>query len=175
VKSVAIIGTRNPDTQQLLMAERLARVLSQDYGVTIATGGAYGIDQAAMRGSTDAQLAVYLPWRSYNQEIVPANAGRIVVADPVVHRTWFESVDRYHPNPRALTRGARALHARNFGIVADRNLVVAFPDEQGAGGTGQGIRIADGESIPVLQFNRNASMPSFEDILRQAVNILGWF
>lgn len=162
---VSIIGTREPSLAQGLYAENLARQLSYTHGVTIRTGGAYGIDQAAMTGASRPLLEVFLPWRAYNRAIVPANAGRIVVASPDTNPEWFASVDTYHPNPKALTPGGRALHARNYPLAAEVDLVLAFPNEQGIGGTGQGMRIARDKGVPVLQFNKNADLPSFESLL----------
>ncbi|TSA39542.1 hypothetical protein D4R30_00875 [archaeon] len=174
MKSVAIIGTRQPDTLQYQYAEELAEHLSHTFGVTIVTGGAYGIDQAAMAGALKPLLEVYLPWSTYNEHLVPADAGKIVVTNPTVHRQWFESVNRYHPNPAAVTtRGVRALHARNFGIVTGRDLVIAFPSDTGGGGTGQGIRIAEGESVPVLSFVRHGRLPAFVTVLHDVLTRLG--
>lgn len=172
MSSVAIIGTRAPDKLQTQYAAALASELSYRHDVTIATGGAFGIDQAAMTGAKLDRLMVYLPWRSYNQSIVPWTVATIVVADPAQHPAWFASVDQYHPNPSALTRGTRALHARNFGIVQDRTLVLAFPNDQGGGGTGQGIRIAKGLGVPVLQFERGSLIPPYSAVLADILQLL---
>lgn len=52
-------------------------------------------------------------------------------------------MDKHHPASWHLTPAARALHARNYGILEQADVVVAFPrDGKEAGGTGQGIRIA---------------------------------
>jgi hypothetical protein len=56
--------------------------------------------------------------------------------------------------------------------VASRDLVLAFPDEQGAGGTGQGIRIAKGLGIPVWQFNRFSTIPPVEQVLAEVLMLL---
>lgn len=73
------------------------------------------------------------------------------VYDPRPHRAWTGSVRTYHPAPERLTRGMFALHARNFGIVANAVAVIAAAkDSAQGGGTGQGIRIARGLGIPVI-------------------------
>lgn len=168
---VAIIGTREPDQFQRHYALRLALTLSRDFGVTIVTGAAYGIDHAAMNGAIPGKLIAVLPWASYNQDIVPGWAKKRIY-DPKRDLTWTESVRRYHPAPDKLTRGAFALHARNYGIIHKTCLTIAMPDDKGGGGTAQGIRIAKDLSIPVMQFNRGGFMPSFEQVLNQAVSRL---
>ena len=173
--TVAIIGTRKPDVGQREYAELLAHRLSLNYEVTIATGGAVGIDEAAMRGALISRLVVYLPWASYNNYLLPRYATCVVAGDAETHPDWFASVENYHPNPRALSRGMRALHARNFGIVSNSRLVLAFPSDDGGGGTGQGIRIAHGEGIPVMQFNRGEQLPAFETLLGDIVDTISGF
>lgn len=172
MSSVAIIGTRDPNVYQRMAATALASRLSRDHGITIATGGAYGIDQAAMNGAKPSLLEVYLPWASYNREVIPRDAGKIIIADPIRHRAWFESVDRYHPNPAALKHSVRALHARNYGIVIGRDLVIAFPHAEGSGGTGQGIRIAEAEGIPLWQFHQDSVIPPTDQLIQDVLVLL---
>lgn len=147
-RKVAIIGTREPSREQIENAAAVARLVSAK-GDSVATGGAYGIDLVAMDNTEPGCLFVYLPWASYNRSIVPSHA-RLVIYDPARDVDWRESVLRLHPAPTRLTRGALALHARNYGIVADADLVVAFPSAAG-GGTAQGIRIAASLNIPTLR------------------------
>lgn len=171
-KTVAIVGTRSPDSTQERRARFLANRLSHTYGCTITTGGAYGIDQAAMEGADADKLLVYLPWASYNQKIIPVGA-KTIVASTLHHPDWFASVQEYHPAPSKLTFGALALHARNYGIIEHTDLVIAFPDESGGGGTGQGIRIALGLNKPVMWFNKNKSDGFYiDEILANALGRL---
>jgi hypothetical protein len=117
-------------------------------------------------------LDICLPWASYNKEIIPKGA-RLIIADRFRTAEWFESVENYHPAPDKLTNGARALHARNFGVIQPAHLVIAFPDADGGGGTGQGIRIAEALNIPVMQFNKGAEAVLMNQTLLTAVNHLG--
>lgn len=153
----AIIGTRDPDEAQMEVAYRLAWAITTLGRKFVRTGAAYGIDQRAMEGSRPDRLKVYLPWGSYNRDLVPAGCS-VVVYTPSIHAAWADSVARFHPNPRALSRGAFALHARNFGIVSDPPVkaVIAFPGPSGSGGTGQGMRIARDLGIPVIQHNKGS-------------------
>lgn len=155
VKHFAIIGTRDPDAAQAEVAYRLAWAIAWLGRQIIRTGAAYGIDQKAMEGTGGRGLHVYLPWPSYNRDIIPASANRVVYT-PSIHTSWTESVTRFHPAASRLTRGALALHARNFGIIDGVHGVIALPNEDGGGGTGQGIRIAKALNIPVIQGNKGS-------------------
>lgn len=154
---VAIIGTRAPDIEQAVLARALANSLSRDYKVMISTGGALGIDHEAMESTEPGRLLVYLPWIPYNVNVIPHHA-RTIVYNPKIHSKWTESVSLYHPSPERLSKGAINLMARNYGIVEHANLVVAFPNETGEGGTGQGIRIAKALGIPVIQINKGTGL-----------------
>jgi hypothetical protein len=150
----AIIGTREPDLAQKLAARELAHRLSE-LNCLIRTGGADGIDTDAMIGTLKGHLRVYLPWASYNKAVIPEHA-EIVVYNPRSNGDWTRSVNLFHPAPNALSRGAFALHARNFGIVSGARGVIAMPDRLGGGGTGQGIRIAKALNIPLIQANKGS-------------------
>jgi hypothetical protein len=165
---IAIVGTREPDHKQKAAAFMLSVFLTNKFGMIVKTGGAVGIDEAAMQGAYPPLLEVILPWWGYNRNLIP-NGANIVVANPKIHPKWFESVDRLHPAPRHLGRGGRALHARNYGILEDVAFVAAMPDERGQGGTGQAIRIAQYLDIPYLQANRG-SIGSSEEYVRVALD-----
>ena len=151
--SYAIIGTRDPDENQREAARTLAFLIACLRRKKVRTGAAYGIDEAAMVGTQGTNLDVFLPWSSYNRDIVPSGS-RVVVYSPSAHPEWTASVARYHPAAARLSRGAFALHARNYGIVVGTKTVIAFPDPKGGGGTAQGIRIAHGLHIPVIQADK---------------------
>lgn len=151
---IAIIGTRDPDDKQTDAVVQLIKYLSILPNVTIATGGAIGIDSIAMNNAK--QLEVYLPWGGYNRGTIPAHA-KSIVYNPAVHGEWTASIS-LHPAQNRLSAGARSLHARNFGIVKDCDLVLAFPNTSGEGGTAQGIRIANKLGIHVMQFNKGSDI-----------------
>ena len=170
---VAIIGTREPTEDQLINARTLASTLSVE-GYTVATGAAYGVDHAAMQGATGpGVLEVYLPWPSYNKELVPAHAKRIVY-DDLKFPSWADSVQKYHPAPSRLTGAARKLMARNYGIVEGCALVIALPQKEGTGGTGQGIRIARALGTPLIQQAANVGLfdSSEEALVNLALDVL---
>lgn len=156
MKSVAIIGTKDHlDEKGFQRLYNLARRLVKA-GIRVRTGGAFQSDQAAMEGAASVDpgmLDVFLPWESYNKEIIPAGANTFTY-DEQSCPNWTRSVDEYHPNPGSLTRGSRALHARNYGIImypAPVDFVVAHPRNAtgNLGGTGQGMRIAEAMGIKI--------------------------
>lgn len=163
---IAIIGTREPDANQAQAAADLARELSR-LGYFIATGGADGIDNVAMRNTKEGKLLVYIPWHGYNvQSVYSCKPIRVRVFDRDTDTAWAGSVRIYHPRGNSLTRGPFALHARNFGIVENSDLVIAFPGYE-PGGTGQGMRIAEGLGIPLLIYEKGW------DYVDSVANLLG--
>ncbi|AWD92998.1 DprA-like protein [Bacillus phage vB_BceM-HSE3] len=153
-----IIGTRNPSQSQFELAKNLSYYLIS-HGFLVSTGGAKGIDEAAMEGALLAgapeRCTVYLPWKSYNEELVRDKGFQLEILNPdgvKEHYEWLKSVDKYHPNPTKLRKGGKLLHARNFGIIKDTTKVYACPSPKG-GGTAQGMRIAKDAGIPLIDFS----------------------
>lgn len=147
--SVAIIGTRDPDSDQIKAAEMVSFKLSRHYDCTIHTGGAAGIDFAAMMACKKGMLRVYIPWKGYHTDLIPKHAVVEVYTPKMHHGDWSRSVS-LHPNTGKLTESARRLHARNYGIVHGRDLVLAFPRSDSGGGTAQGMRIATREGTALI-------------------------
>ena len=141
MKRLAVIGTRNPTGNQKLLARELVE-LALKHGWSISTGGAEGIDQVAMetceKQEKIGRLTVYLPWRSFNQGIIPSGCEKVYYCG---QKDWIKSLE-LHPFPEGLSQGAAKLHARNYGIIESADMVAAFPGEN-PGGTAQGMRIAE--------------------------------
>jgi hypothetical protein len=142
---VAIIGTREPTEEMMILVKNVAFDLAYK-GIEISTGGAKGIDTAAMIGAglcNPNKLFIYLPKKDLR---IPGNCN-ITVYDKKIHHNWTQSVRKYHPSKGNLPPDTFALHARNFGIVADPqkvDVVIALPKSlTDWGGTGQGMRIAN--------------------------------
>lgn len=168
---VAIIGSRGPSADQEETAAYLASTLSKA-GYVIATGGARGIDEAAMAATEPGMLEVYLPWESYGAEIIPAHARKIVYY-PRDHPEWHNSVKIYHPAANRLCRADSFLMARNYGIIAGAKLVIALPWRTSRlGGTGHGIRIAEGLGIPLIVDLGQELFSTQESVLNSALQIL---
>ena len=145
---IGIIGTREPDTQQIVLCKELTKILVAA-GFEIATGNADGIDSISMSESP-SKCHVFLPWKDYNPQYVASyKPASVTVYDPEIHQEWAKSVRKYHPNSQNLTQGAFKLHARNYGIIAPCIGVIAFPNAGNGGGTAQGIRITRALHIPI--------------------------
>lgn len=151
MKTLAIIGSRELKPWQFDMLVELA-FWAVMHNRRIVTGGAYGADQAAMLGAKMAArakgidlkdvLTVYLPWTSYNEEIVPAGCRRL-------SNTWTEGqvelAKKHHPAYDRLSQGAQKMMIRNVQIVQDADTVVAWPRIESnmiAGGTAHGVNVA---------------------------------
>jgi predicted Rossmann-fold nucleotide-binding protein len=164
MSKIAIIGTREPSREKFELLRDIAAYLARK-GHTIATGGAYGCDQAAMEGASSVNpqlLQVFLPWVSYNKEIVPANC--IVFTNQ--SKEAIESVKIYHPAYDRLTQGALKLHARNYDIINGCKYVIALPSHKpGGGGTGQGIRIATDMRIKLYNMLDDAICDKFIEMI----------
>jgi hypothetical protein len=118
-----------------------------------------GADQAFAEGAIEAggSVYLYLPWASYEDGWVrwaKVRGALTFVLRSDDAEAW-DSV-RHHPAAERLSRGARALHARNFCILRGVRWVAAYPvvDRYGhRGGTGQGILLAERQGIPVLDLS----------------------
>lgn len=142
-----IIGTRTPDRVDFEFAKLLSAHLV-GAGWIVRTGGAVGIDTAAILGGNEIdpnRVWIYEPWEGFADPVADVDNQRIPLC-----QEWFDSIYRYHPTPWRLSKAARRLHARNYGMIVyptRADLVIACPGR--AGGTWQGIRIAQALGIPL--------------------------
>jgi hypothetical protein len=157
VGSVAFIGTRNLDAIDAYPRALFERAVKAavDAGCSIRTGACSGADQLAAETALSRGGVVHLvlPWLSYERAWYDrmAQLHSTLISASVYredqHQDWLESVYTYHPAGRFLSQGATRLHARNYGIVARSQCVVALPPAPRSGGTGQGLRVAYGLGI----------------------------
>lgn len=132
------IGSRKTPPDSLYLMATWAHTYARS-GYTLRSGGASGADSAferAHRVVTSSNIEIFRP----------QNAPE-----------WtFNTVERFHPNPKALTPYVRALHARNAQVVLGTNgdnpvdfIVCWTPGGEFTGGTGQALRIARHHDIPI--------------------------
>lgn len=166
MKQYAGIGSRSLSTAQKKFCFRLGRWLA-DLGWTLQTGAAKGADQAFAEGALSVGGTVHLclPWDSYeegwvNRAMVQSCCGLTVLRNS--DHKHHASVDFYHPAPENLSGAVRKLHARNSLIITGCKFVLAYPGEQ-LGGTGQGIRIAEGSGIKVFRLDISEQRWKIED------------
>lgn len=147
---IAIIGTRQLSSDATGLCRKIS-VAFRNAGWELVTGNAKGIDSIARDTWNEVypeRVTLVLPWPDYNRDrIHPAN--RIAVYKN--QGKWYTSVQQYHPAFNRLPGYAVKLHARNYGIIELADAVIAFPkDGRESGGTGQGIRIAQGLGKPLF-------------------------
>ncbi len=119
-------------------------------GYTLHTGAAIGADQAFTEGAITGlgDVTLFLPWKSYEKEWINSlGKVKIKVLNDKEDKEAIQSVYEFHPNPRVLTRPVVFLHARNYLIVKDADLVICY--SPGHGGTEQGLRIARSMNKPI--------------------------
>jgi hypothetical protein len=160
IRCYAGIGSRRTPAAMLDVCEQIARALAER-GWRLRTGHAPGADQAFERGA-HANADVFLPWPAFEHETP-------VLGDPhgqPAPRT-FEIATQHHPHWAGLSRGGRALHARNchqiLGATLDAPACFAVcwtPDGSldgggpDTGGTGQALRLCVAFDVPVFNLAR---------------------
>lgn len=165
---IGIIGTREPDEGQCQLAGSMASYLTLQ-GHTVKTGGAAGVDERVMRNARPEHLEVYLPWSTYNLELIPPGIKAVHVYNRKTHPHWHASVGQFHPSPHRLIPTTVSLHARNFGIIEEDDMVLALPNKGCTGGTMQGVRIARALWIPVILVPTGQASASQRQSIKQEV------
>lgn len=131
------IGSRETPKDVLFWMVKIARRLAAD-GWTLRSGGAEGADSSFQCGAV---------LTSGPYEIFTANDA---TPEAIAH------AEQYHPAWHLCGEMGRKLHGRNSMIVLGRDLMVPVkmvvcwtPQAKAIGGTGQALRIAAAERIPV--------------------------
>jgi len=150
---VAVIGTREPSEYQKNEVIRLVQKLDPDKHAVVS-GCAYGVDALALKTANALGITTIgmLPWPAYNSDVQAYCDYVKVLGDLSTNDRLraFDSVVKYHPNPRTLRQTVRDLHARNWMIIHWAVRVIAAPSsKQGGGGTGQGIRLTQAMGLPL--------------------------
>jgi hypothetical protein len=137
-----------------------------ELGIIVDSGNAPGADQAYGRGvnSVDPSLLhLHLPWKSFEAHAVVAGNVVHLLGDLDTKTLGFytELAAKYHNHWRNLKATVRPLMVRNSSIIIPppatlaTKRVIAFPStKRGGGGTGQGMRIAEGEGIPLSDISK---------------------
>lgn len=155
-KAFTVIGSRETPDDAMSVLSKVTNLLGF---MKVRTGDASrGGDLAARRARNGVNIEIYSP------NDISSNAyGNAEQA--------LGFVQRFHPNPSALTPYAQQLHARNTYQVLGSNLdsqstfVLCYAplDENGVpqGGTAQAIRISNAYGIPVI----NLAVPAVQELL----------
>ena len=154
MRVVACIGTRKASPADQRLCHEVGKWLVES-GFVVRSGNAIGSDYAFQSGGNvvdPSKVYVVLPWKSYNAEnLVPGNKITTTIPD-----WWAEEAAAIHPAWDMCSKGVKALHSRNTGIIlGNRNeslpeaefvLYIRYPNH--SSGTDQGIRLADKYGIP---------------------------
>ncbi len=149
---VAVIGTRHPnEVQKERCRQAVAAALAA--GHSIVTGGSPGIDTIAVHAAQAAGYAerviLVLPWARFEgwQDLRLQR----VVFDRQEHADWLKRARALHAAPGRVSPGAWLPLARDVGIATLAELMLAFPQAGGGGGTGFTCRAARGLGRPVYE------------------------
>ena len=160
------IGSRETPPEVLSLMTQLAGRLEQE-GWLLRTGDAYGADRAFMTGVQDPKKrAVYLPGK-YSRGLRAGDPG---IYDSKSMLSWPQAqqlAQQYHGNYANLSPFVKDLMARSshqvLGPNLDRpaDLIVAWtPDGRISGGTGQALRIARDQGIPIRNLGNSEVLES---------------
>ncbi len=162
------IGSRSTPPKYLNEIRKIAEILGNNHWC-LRSGGADGADSAFEEGSDKCiwpwsnhqHKEIYLPWKNFNQNksvlylYHTLNTGNEANVETTTKA--FELAAKYHPGWKALSRGAKLLHARNSFQVLGHDLktpskvIICYTYKgHGKGGTGQALRIAKDYKIPII-------------------------
>jgi hypothetical protein len=162
------IGARETPPAALALIEAVSARLAWR-GWVLRTGMSPGADQAFYRGARAQGGAVelYLPWPGFEADARMEGEGAEVRELSRPSARAYELAERHHPAWGRLGAGARHLLARDGHQVLGADLATAAAfvvcwtadgslDGAGAaaGGTGQALRIARAERVPVFNLAR---------------------
>ena len=171
------IGSRNTPDSILRAFYEIGFRLGHDF--VLRSGRADGADSYFEKGAVDAggRCEIFLPWRDFQKNSALATCPAYVFDSLCKQQrdAALASVNRYHPNPNALTSGAKKLMARNycqlFGVAPDSEksaFVICYTsDGLASGGTGQAMRMAEEAGIPV--FNAHGYEDHPEQFIAQII------
>ena len=149
------IGARNTPEEVLAAFEYLGEELAKR-NVILRSGGANGADSAFEKGcdKENGPKEIYLPWKNFNEK-----------KDGIYQYEFcekaFSLAKQYHPNFDLLSKGGKALMARNsyqvlgLDLQTPTDFIICYTEGgKGNGGTGQALRIAKEYGIKICDFGR---------------------
>jgi hypothetical protein len=167
------IGSRKTPPDVLELARLIASAMEKG-GWRLRSGGAPGMDTAFQRGvKSSKNKCIYLPSRLFGGNTAGQD-GCIDASALPAFKAALVTVDKYHPNPAALSSFGRKLMARNaFQILGPdlktpADLVICWtPDAKASGGTGQAIRIAEAHGILVVNLENPKHCEAFTQAIEE--------
>ncbi|QEP29823.1 DprA-like DNA recombination-mediator protein [Sinorhizobium phage ort11] len=176
MKAYAGIGSRKTPQPILDMMTNAATWL-QDAGWILRSGGAHGADTAFENGTKEKEI--YIPWGTFNNRKHGFNGAiDINKLEEKDLAAALQITKQYHPAWENCAHYAQMLHTRNVFQMFGRDfknpskfVLCWTKDGKGGGGTGQAIRIAKGNNIPVFDLGR----PDIEKVQEDCFNFVNSF
>lgn len=160
-KYYTLIGSRSTPEDILTLMQKVAAKLNSE-GWIVRSGGADGADSCAEQQDIYLNWAmqIYLPWEGFNGRS-SNNRGYINSTKCSTYNDAVKIAEATHPNWKACSKGARALHTRNVYQVLGHSLdtpskfVICWAEPTSdmvnvKGGTGTAVRLALQHNIPVI-------------------------
>jgi hypothetical protein len=147
------IGSRQTPDHVLYQMVNIAQQLSDLW--TLRSGHADGADIAFETGAIqgNGKMEIFIPWYGFNN--APTNHPDYIRPRATQELANFSA--QFHPNWSKCSDPAKLLHMRNacqiLGLdgFSPVDMVVCFtPHGRGSGGTGQALRIARANEIPIF-------------------------
>lgn len=173
------VGSRQTPARHLTTMIAIGQSMARR-GWLLRSGAAAGADSAYEAGALRAggQTEIWLPWAGF-----AGHLSGIAADDSGLYGKAMQIAQQHHPAWHRLTRGARALMARNVFQVLGRDLrtpstfLVCYApspkyNHDGdvvdvAGGTGLAVRIAASYSVPVCHLGYHASCLQVRELILQ--------
>ena len=143
------IGSRETPKDVLDLMIRMGHGFG-GHGWILRSGGADGADSAFEQGcdKVNGPKEIYIPWKGFN-----GNSSALYT----VSAEALAMASKIHPAWDKCSKGAKSLHARNmyqilgYDLKTPTSCVICYTVAgKGSGGTGQAIRLARHNDIPVF-------------------------
>lgn len=158
------IGSRETPKEMLEHFKYIAGVLANK-GFTLRSGGAKGADSSFEIGCDRVKglKEIFLPWRGFEN----SSSKLYNISDEAM-----KIAAKYHPYWYNLSQGAQKLQARNsyqvlgYDLKTPSNFIICYTKGgKGSGGTGQAIRIAKANNIPVFDFGASGTGDRLQEFI----------
>lgn len=168
-RAYAGIGSRTTPADVCDLMRGIACTLSKR-GWILRSGHADGADISFEEGCTGTK-EIYIPWQGFNK----ARHGHNDAYAVHVLKNHLETMDIAqitHPNWKACSDGAQMLHTRNVYQILGMDLktpvsmVICWTkDGNATGGTGQAIRLAERQSIPIFNLFKDDAVDMLQNFV----------
>lgn len=165
------IGSREITEDESELIIKIGKKLSTR--CILYSGNADGADISFQKGS-EGRCVIMLPWKNFNKQNYSLDncLDSFVVGET---EEGNKAVDRFHPAPQSLKAGGRMCICRNYHQVMGYDnypkvtfvICCADQDKTGnvLGGTGQAVRVARANNIPVFNMRADRWRMSFREFL----------